>query len=89
MRGKADAAQQNRDGINALEIRLDELSPLLDDEDKVLPAKCSPDYYFIGNSITRHEITYYWWSDYSGMTATSRDAMQIMYIRPRCFSLAD
>lgn len=38
VRGRADTAQRSRDRINAPEIRLDELSSLLDDEDMALLA---------------------------------------------------
>jgi lysophospholipase L1-like esterase len=55
---------------------MEELSPSLDDEAKTFLANCDDDHYnilFIGNSITRHEITSYWWSDGRGMAATSQD----------------
>ena len=55
---------------------MEELSPSLDDEAKTFLANCDDDHYnilFIGNSITRHEITSYWWSDGRGMAATSQE----------------
>ena len=56
---------------------MEELSPSLDDESKMFLANCDDDHYiilFIGNSITRREITSYWWSDGRGMAATSQNA---------------
>jgi hypothetical protein len=55
---------------------MEELSPSLDDEAKTFLADCDDDHYnilFIGNSITRHGITSYWWSDGRGMAATSQE----------------
>ena len=74
--GQADTIELSRVKINTLEIRMEELSPSLDDEAKTFLANCDDDHYnilFIGNSITRHEITSYWWSDGRGMAATSQD----------------
>ncbi|MCH3998895.1 MAG: SGNH/GDSL hydrolase family protein [Lachnospiraceae bacterium] len=76
VQGQADAIELSRVKINTLEIRMEELSPSLDDEAKTFLANCDDDHYnilFIGNSITRHEITSYWWSDGRGMAATSQD----------------
>ncbi len=57
-------------------IRMEELSPSFDDEANIFLADCDDDHYnilFIGNSITRHGITSYWWSDGRGMAATSQN----------------
>ena len=74
VQSQVDTIEQSRERINALESRLDELSPSLDDEAKTFLSDCDEDHYnilFIGNSITRHDITSYWWSDKRGMAATS------------------
>ena len=76
VQSQVDTIEQSREKINALESRLAELSPLLDDEAKTFLSDCDEDHYnilFVGNSITRHEITSYWWSDGHGMAATSQD----------------
>ena len=76
VQGQADTIELSRERINTLEIRMEELSPSLDDEAKTFLANCDDDHYnilFIGNSITRHEITSYWWSDGRGMAATSQE----------------
>lgn len=76
VQGQADTIELSREKINTLEIRMEGLSPLLDDEAKTFLANCDDDHYnilFIGNSITRHEITSYWWSDGRGMAATSQN----------------
>ena len=76
MQRQADTIELSRVKINTLEIRMEEQSPSLDDEDKTFLANCDDDHYnilFIGNSITRHEITSYWWSDCRGLVATSHN----------------
>lgn len=62
VQGQTDTIELSRVKINTLEIRMEELSPSLDDEAKTFLANCDDDHYnilFIGNSITRHEITSY------------------------------
>ena len=76
VRGQADTIELSREKINTLEIRMEELSPSLDDEAKTFLANCDDDHYnilYIDNSITRHEITSYWWSCGRGMAATSQE----------------
>lgn len=65
-----DIIELSQEKINTLDIRMEELSPSLDNVAKTFLANCDDNRYsilFIGNSITRHEITGYWWSDGRGM----------------------
>lgn len=60
-----------------LESRLEEIDPTLDDEAQTFLDSCDSNHYnilFVGNSITRHGLADYWWSDQRGMAASSDDA---------------
>lgn len=71
MAGSIDSLKQS---INELEVRLDELNPQLDDEAKTFISDCNNDNYdliFVGNSITRHPLADYWWSNERGMASST------------------
>ena len=64
------------ESIGELNVKLVTQSVDLDKEAKKFLSKCDDRHYnllFIGNSITKHPLADYWWSDKRGMAATSVD----------------
>ncbi len=81
--------QNNATTINSLQSqlidfqsRLEAISPSLNDEEQKFIDNCDESHYnilFIGNSITRHGLADYWWSENRGMAA-SEDSKDYVHV---------
>lgn len=67
--------EENREQISILKEQInDAFSSQLEDETQTFISLCDASHYnilFVGNSITRHEKSSYWWSEERSMASTS------------------